>query len=246
MLRKGADTFTGVDDASAVCVYLGTDQKFVDAQSLLNDVMAFYKPYYYVSGAWVAGDTASGTPTAGYEDHSTDAVAVLRDRLERGLLTEVTRGHFTPELGYIQVFTAPPSVEHGIKFPLVTVQLEHEAPGERGIGEDIQGDDFLGEDWLETEGWIANVQISVIGWSLNSDERIELRKALRRLVIANLAVFNSLGLQQVSFSQSDVDAVSGEFNAPMYQTVGTFSCIAPARVVGRFGSITEVTSEINI
>lgn len=247
ILRKGSDSFTGVDDADAVTVFVGTSKKLVDAENLLNEVMAFYKPYYRVAGAWVEGATASGTPVATYEDHSTDAVAILRDRLERGLQVEVERGTFATDLGYIQVFTAPPSLEHGVRFPLVTVQLEHEGPGERGIGEDPQGPEYLDEadSWLISEGWLASVQINVTGWTLNSDERIELRKALRRLVLANLSTFDSLGLQQISFSQSDFDAVNGEFNAPLYQTVGTFTCLAPTRVVSTFGSVTEVTTEIN-
>lgn len=245
VMRKGADTFTGVDDAEAYMAYEGDEKVFVDSESLLNEVMAFYKPYYSVDGiVWTAGATAHGTPTADYVDYSTDVLSLLRDRIEAGLKVECDRGNFIPETGYIQVFTAPPSLERDLRLPLVTVHLENEEPGERAIGETISGDvfDSIGFDWNESQGWLANVAITVIGWSLNSDERIELRKALRRIIIANLEVFSADGIEQVSFSQSDIDAVNGEYPAQIYQVMCNFSCIAPVRVGGQVDAISTIIS----
>lgn len=248
VLRKGSDSFTDQNDATAFAAYEGDEKIVVDAESLNNEVMAFYRPFYYDGAAWTAGATASGTPTATYEDSTTDVLSFMRDRVERGLLVEVQRQNLTNDLGYIQVYTAPPSLERDLRFPLVTIHLDSESPGARGIGENISGDEFdaIGFEWNESEGWLAQVQLSIVGWSLNSDERIELRKALRRIVIANLPILASRGIDEVSLTQQDVDAVNGEFGAPIYQVVSTFSCLAPVRVSERIQPITDVITTVNV
>lgn len=242
VLRKGSDTFSGHDDASALVAYEGDLKSFVDSQSLQNDIMAFYRPYYFINGSWEEGATANATPVANYEDLTTDVLSMVRDRIEAGLKVECDRGNFSTELGYIQVYTAPPSVEQNLRFPLVTVHLTDEGPQERGIGEYIGGDEFDSDafDWSDSEGWLAQVQLSIMGWSYNSDERIELRKALRRIVLANLPVFADSGFDQVNFSQQDVDAVNGEYGPPIYQVLCSFSCTAPVRVGSTVDAITDV------
>lgn len=244
VLRKGTDSFKGPDDTDAV-VLEGDARHFIDTESLKNDQAAFYRPFYWINGAWVAGETNHGTPTATYEDHSTDTVSFLRDRLERGLLVECERGDLSAELGYVQVYTAPPSLDQNIRWPLVTVQLDGEGQGDRAIGEDI-GDSYFDDDgWFDSEGYLAFVKVSIVAWALNSDERIDLRKALRRILVANLPVLDGSGFQQVEFTFSDHDAVSGEFNAPVYQALCNFQCLAPVRVSHRVGTITSVTSTLH-
>lgn len=245
VLRKGSDSFTAHDDDTALCVFEGDEKVFVDSQSLTNEQMTFYKVYYRIGSSWVASATASGTPSATYEDHSTDAVSVMRDRTERGLLVECQRGNFQPENGYISVYTAPPSLEQDLRFPVVTIHLDKETSSIRGLGDDISGDEFdsIGFDWLESEGWLAQVQMTIVGWTLNSDERIELRKALRRIIVGNMQVLADLGIVQVDASFEDNDMVSGEYNAPIYQVVCSFSCIAPVRVSNR---VSTVISDVQV
>lgn len=246
VLKKGSDTFTDQNDQSAVVVYDGDERVIVDATVLQNGTLMFYRSFYLLAdGTWLAGPTATGTPAATYEEYTTDVMTFLRERLEVGLLVEVQRGNLVPEIGYIQVYMAPPSLERDLRFPLVTMHLDSESSAERGLGEDISGDyfDMEGFGWLESEGWLAQVQITVVGWSLNSDERQELRRAIRRVIIANLPVFDSVGMVQVSLSQQDVDAVSGEFNAPLYQVMNSFSCLAPVRVSSR---VDTTISSINV
>lgn len=245
VLRKGSDDFNLPDDDTALIAYEGDERVVVDAAYLQNEVMAFYRPFYRMADdTWQPGPTAYGTPVATYEEHTTDVMSFVRDRLEAGLKIEVERGNLAAELGYVQVYTAPPSLEQNLRFPLVTVHLESESPGERAIGEDISGDEFdsIGFDWLESEGWLAQVQLGIMGWSLNSDERIELRKALRRVVIANLPVFDAQGMIQINLSMQDTDAVNGEFNVNLYQVMGTFSCLAPVRVGNRVEPINDITT----
>lgn len=245
VLRKGSNTFTGHDDPSALLVFHGDDRVIVDSQSLQNTVMQFYCVFYTADGVtWTASNVANGTPDAIYEDHTTDVLSNMRERLEAGLLVECQRGNFATELGYIQVYTAPPSLEQNLRFPLVTIHLEDESSGERALGESIAADEFdgIGLGYNETEGWLANVKLVIIGWSLNSDERIELRKALRRLIVGNFPVFDSYGWVMPNLTQSDLDAVNGEYPSPLYQTMNNFSCAAPVRVSGRVGSISAVIS----
>lgn len=243
ILCKGSGSFSDANDATARLAYQGSEIVVVDATALQNQVMAFYCPFYTTDGqTWTAGPVASGTPVADYTEYTTDVLSDLRQRLEDGLKVECDRGTFVTELGYIQVYTAPPSLEQNLRFPLVTVHMEGEEPAERGLGEMMSTDEFdsIGGEWNEAEGWLANVRVGVVGWALNSDERIELRKAIRRIVVANLTVFESFGWSHVSLQQQDVDAVNGEYPSPIYQVMNTFSCIAPVRVGGPVDAITDV------
>ena len=251
VLRMGSDDFTGPNDLDfAMLAYEGDEKVILDRETagLPNGTMLFWKPYYRMpDGSWQAGATANGTPAALYEDAFSDVPSFVRERLEAGLLVECQRGNFRTDLGYIQVYTAPPSLEQNIQMPCVTVELESEDPSERAIGEDLDPDEYLHADdeFFETEGWLADVKLSIVGWSLNSDERVELRKALRRIIIANLPVFDSKGFMQVGLSMQDTDALNGEYNSPMYQVMATFSCVAPVRVGRRYGA-DEIVSTIEI
>lgn len=247
LLRKGADNFTGVTDPDAYLAYEGTDVTVVDASFLQNGIPAFYRAYYWNGTAYTESATASGTPQATYDDASTDALSLVRDRIEAGIAVEVARGKLSPTQGFIQVLTAPPVADGGVQLPVITVHLTSEDPGERAIGELIDSDQFdsIAGTWTESEGWLAKVQIEVVGWSLNPDERIELRKALRRIVIANLAVFDAAGMLEISFSQQDIDAISGEYAANIFQSVGSFTCLAPVKVTNSVAPIVDVQVSVN-
>lgn len=233
VLRKGTDDIADENDPNALVAYEGDERAFVDCTSMVNDVRAYYTPFYRVNGAWVRGQGNYGTPASTYEDHSTDVLSLMRDRLEAALAEEVRRQNLMNDLGYIQVLTAPPAMNMNISFPLVTVSLEEESPTARGIGENITGDyhDMEDDTWLDEEGWLANVRLSIQGFSLNPDERIELRKAIRRAIVGNLHVFAARGVVLPQLSLSDADAVNGEFgDTPIYLVAGDFTCTAPVRV----------------
>ncbi|ECB1886242.1 hypothetical protein EVG80_15465 [Salmonella enterica subsp. enterica serovar Mississippi] len=230
-------------------VYTGTDDVLVDTLALENNVLVHYRAEYRLKdGSLSFSNVSYATPRATYEDYTTDTLELLRDRLEAGLMEEVNRGVLVSDLGYVQVLTAPPSLQNNLAFPLVTLLLENESPAERSIG-DLIDDDFYDEDskeWGDQAGWMADVSISITGWSLNPTERIELRKALRRVLIANFNVFALRGVLLPSFSLTDTDAVSGEFDAPLYLVNGDFKCQAPIRVgLKSAQSITEVIAEVN-
>lgn len=245
VLRKETNDIGGHDDPTAFRVYEGSEDVLIDSMLLKNGVEQFYKPFWTTDGVtWTAGPVASGTPSADYTEFTPDVLSLLRERLEAGLLVEVERGNFQTELGYIQVLMGSPSLERDLRFPLVTLHMENETSGERALGEDISGDEFdaIGFDWDESEGWWGEHSVTVIGWSLNGDERNELRKALRRIVIGNMPVFEAQGWTRIDFRAEDIDAVNGEYPSPMYQVMGTFSCIAPVRVGGKVDAISTVIS----
>lgn len=241
VLRKGADTFTGHDDAQATLVYQGDEPSVLDSALLTNGSTYYYRAYYWSGMAWSASATVSAVPAASYQDASTDAPSIVRDRLDAGMQVEVSRGTLRPESGGIAVLNAPP--EFGdIRWPLLTVHLQNEAPAVRGIGEVFAIDDFDSEEgeWRASEGWLSRVTLAVVAWSQNPDERAELRRALRRLLIANLPVFEAEGLINVEFQMQDIDFVSGEFPALVYQVMCTFTCLAPAAVRTTESVISEV------
>ncbi len=240
LLRKVSDTFSGPDDFEALVVTSDLSSAPLDVTSLSNGTLYHYRAYYFVNGVWVASQTVSGTPAATYEDQGGDVLSLLRDRIDFGLQAEVQRGTLSHDEGHIRVLTAPPIFEE-IVWPLVTVHLQNESPSERGVGEVFGIDSFDVEDgnWDESEGWLAGVQIIVMGWSLNPDERIELRKALRRIVVANLPVFDDAGIVEVQFAQQDTEDF-GSYGAPVYQTMCTFSCTAPVSVGVNTAAINEV------
>jgi hypothetical protein len=247
VLRKGSDDFTGEGDPDAYVAYEGSDRSIVDSHALQNELPAFYRAYYWDGSVWTPSATATGTPQATYQDASTDALSIVRDRLEAGLAVEVARGVMQPKRGYIQVLTAPPIADGGVELPVVTVHLTNEDQGERGIGEMVEIDQFdeLSGQWTESEGWLANVRLDIVGWCLNPDERIELRKALRRIVVANLPVFDAAGMVEITFGQQDADALNGEYSSNIYQVICSFGCMAPVKVTNSVNPITDVQVTAN-
>ena len=232
LLRKQADTFTGPTDADATLVHAGTDRVVLDDSGLLDGFTFWYRAYYWTGSAWVASASVSATPQSTYVDESEDALSIVRDRLDAGMLTEVARQRLRPQSGTIDVLTASP-VYDDRRFPMVTVHLQDEGAQQRFIGENPTGDeadrDYFDGSSDDTEGWLAQTQLTIMGWSLNSDERKELRKAIRRILVANLPVFDAHGLLQVEFRQQDTEDFTS-YNAPVYQVMTSFTCLTPIRV----------------
>ncbi|MEY8688441.1 MAG: hypothetical protein AB9M53_00995 [Leptothrix sp. (in: b-proteobacteria)] len=232
LLRKVADTFTGPTDPDALVVHAGTSLVVLDDTALINGTPVWYRAYYWNGLTWTASTSVTATPQASYQDDSTDALTVFRDRLEEGLLVEVQRNALQHETGAIPVLTAPP-VFDDIRWPLVTVHLSNEADGQRWIGENATGDDndvdLITGGSVDSEGYMATVQLTVMGWSLNPDERKELRKAIRRVLLANFTVFDAHGIVNVGFNQQDTEDFQS-YSAPVYQVMTTINCMAPILV----------------
>lgn len=245
LLRKVSDTFSGHDDAEALVVADELHAAPLDTNALLNGTLYHYRAYYFVAGSWVPSQSVSAVPASTYADQGGDVLSLLRDRLDLGLQAEVVNGALTHDQGHIKVLTAPPVFEDTV-WPLVTVHLQSESPSERGLGEVLATDTFNDDGtWGEAEGWLAGVQIVVMGWSLNPDERMELRKALRRIVVANLPVFDDAGMVEIQFSQQDTEDFES-YGTPVYQALCTFSCTAPVLVGANTAAIKEVQVQTHV
>lgn len=239
LLRKTVDSFVGVNDPDAVITWEGDAATCLDT-SAENGVDYWYKAYHLVAGTWTPGDgSAHAVAAATYVDTSVDPQTLVRDRLKAALKVEVQRNSLVHEYGYIPVLTAPPVYED-TRWPVVVVHMDAEAVGERFLGEVFGADTQLENgDWMETEGWLADVTLKITGWTLNPDERIELRKALRRIIVGNLSVFDASGILQIEPRWNDLEDFE-TFPAAVYLTECTFTCKAPVGVSDPASAIDDV------
>lgn len=247
LLRKDSDTFIGESDSGAVVVYDGSPQDAVlDWHGLVNGQEYFYRLFSLVDGDWIASASVSGTPAMEEEDFSVDVLSIVRERLELGLAAEVASGLLRHKNGRIPVLTAPPLTDNAV-WPLVTVHVASDSSSVRGIGEAIAIDRFLSDDWAwdVSDGWLSQWSILIVGWSLNPDERILLRKTIKRIVIGNLPVFDDAGMVQVDFQQQDVEDFDN-YNVPVYEVVGTLGCLAPSLAVVQDPAITDVQVDAEV
>lgn len=238
LLRNQTGAFSGPNDAGATLVWDGdggAPEAILDASGLINGATYHYR-LYYNEGATYAD--ASAIPLARYEDQGADALTVLMQRLSAGLGVEVARGVLQPGSGAIPVQNAPPLWD-ATPMPVVTVHLQSDSQAERALGELLLSDIELADSWLESEGFLVRSQISIVGWSLNPDERLTLRRAIKRILTANLPVFEGLGLQLVEWTQRDQEDMQS-YNAPVFQVVTDFSCLTAANVTGPVGKIEDV------
>lgn len=239
LLRKIADTFTGHDDGAATVVLDTTDDLVVlDRSGLANGTTYYYKPYALIGSDWVGYTSVGAIPVASLEDASSDVLSLVRERLEMGMQAEISAGRLTHPYNRMPVFTAPPLYEE-TKWPVITVHLQDDGPGEFGIGMDIVPDEFDGNDWTEYEGYLSSVQLTVVGWSLNPDERIAIRKAIKRVILGNMPIFDDAGMINVDPRLSDVDDFQS-YSAPVYQCMCNLSCLAPSAVRSSVADIAEI------
>lgn len=242
VLRKETNDISGPADPGAKVAYDSRDtllSSFLDI-GVLSGHTYYYRDYHHNGIAWVDGGlTMAGLASATYVDESADPLSLVRDRLAAGLAVEVQRGNLNHQSGAVPVLTAPPVFEE-TRWPVVTVHLQNESPSERFLGEVVGPDGFDGADWQEREGWLGKQSLDIIGWSLNPDERIELRKAIRRILVGNLPVFDSAAITSVEFQFSDMEDFES-YNAPVYQVRVTFSANFPVQVGGSMPAIIDVT-----
>lgn len=242
LLRKSADNFSGWDDASALVVADGREKVVIDHAALYNGVPVFYRAYYRVGGVWMASASVQATPSVDFVEVHADALSLVRDRLELGLSAYVLRGVLVHERNFIPVLTASPQIEE-IPLPLVTVHLESDTSEIRGIGEVVGEDCLVDQSIVSADGWYSRVRLVIVAWSLNADERIVLRNALKSVLMANLAVFDAAGLLQIDLSFSDLEDFQS-YAAPVYQAMCNFGCLAPSVVESTDPAIREVVTTL--
>lgn len=246
ILRRTNTAFAGPDDPDAAVVLDSSrDRVVVDANFLRNGQEYHYRLFERVGSAWTDAGGVKCTPSFGAFDASTDTLMFVRDRLDEGLSAMVARGALPYVGGGIAVLTAPPTFDE-TEWPVVTVHLGNDASGERGLGELVALDSVTDSAGMVTEyeGWLARTSLTIVAWSLNPDERILLRMAIKSLVTANLPVFEAHGILQVDLSQDDTEDFSS-FDAPIYQCISTFRCLAFSAVGSQTPAVKDISMSIN-
>jgi len=244
LLRRDDSAFTGESDPAALLINDGKETYIVDTAALYNGHVVYYCAYYFDGTNWTASAVVSATPNANFADMSSDAMTVVRDRIELGLQVYVDRGLITPSSGRIPVMTASPLVET-TPMPLITIHLASDSSEDRFIGDMVANDIFDSTEWKwhSQDAYFSRVQLTIIAWCLNADERIILRNALKTVMISNFAVFDAAGLMQVDIQFSDQeDFVS--YAAPIYQAVCNFTCYAASVVDSVDPAIRDLTSNL--
>lgn len=245
LLRRADDVWTDQDDPGALVVLdAAVASSAVDMRSVINGQTYYYRAWHLVGGQWQASRSVPVTAGMTSADGNVDALLFLRERLDLGLREHVVSGRLRHPRGHVPVLTAPPIFEDS-PMPVVTLHLTDESARERGIGEMIYRDAAVAEAGRpqQHEGWFAAVRLAVIGWSLNPDERASLRQCLRATILANLPVFDSVGIQQIDWSMQDVEDFTS-FSAPVYQVIGAMACVVPVSVTSVGRPITEVQADM--
>lgn len=242
VLRLPTDTFSGPDDPNAMPIiddFAG--ETLIDTEGLTNGTTYFYRSYDWVESAFVdSGISISATPNANYIADAVDPQELLRDRLQLGINVEIVRSQLKPETGKIAVITAPFAME-GTTFPVISVILDNTGPSERVLGDQIEGfHDPSSNQWVDTNGWIARFSMSISAATFNLDERIQLRKSVRRVIQANLPIFNEAGMVQIELNQTDAE-IQTDKSAVIYVSNATFTCLAPAFIQVFHDVVTDVT-----
>jgi hypothetical protein len=252
LLRRLDDDFTTYPDAGAVVVVSGETANeqlgVLDFEGLTNGIPVWYQIFAEPVGGvgpWEAYG-ALKTITPAYESqpsfHSLDPVELIRERLEVGLAGELALGTITHKQGAVPVLRAPPLFD-SVVFPAVTVLLESRNTEHRFIGDSLLDDAMTSPSTAEVyTGWFDRSRIQIAGWSLNAEERAQLRHAIERILILNLPILDAT-LTEVDVSQNDqFDAES--YAAPVYQAVFELSALHPAIVRDVVPLITSTVTEV--
>jgi len=217
VLRNQTGTF--IDANSPDVVYAGIDRDYLDT-TVDNGTVYFYKPFYFVNGAWDSSYPAlSVTPNLAFMDVSPDPVSLVRDRLDAGLNALIVNGALSHPYNKLVVLTASPQTEDTL-FPVVTVHLSDDRADDRGIGDLTDTFDDYDPNIF---GWYSTVCLEIVGWCLNGDERLALRKAIKTTLISNLEVFNQAGLHQLTLTFSDSEDFES-YHCPIYRTHCSLHC----------------------
>lgn len=209
-----------LDDPVAVPVYGGDPvRSFVDWEAVPSGVDLVYRAWWRVAGQWTDGGAKKVRADPYFIDRSIEPLLVVRDRVDLGLRAVVERGQIHPRSGSIPVLIASPLIDD-VPMPVVTVHLESESPEATPIGSTLSE---IGDE--PAFGHLSRFSIKVIGWSLNVDERLVLRRALLSILMANRDVFEEAGMTELDVSFADMEDFMS-YSAPVYQAVGTVSCVA--------------------
>lgn len=237
VLRNLDGVFVDQDDDVTRYDGAASDPLFFDWTGLDNGTEYFYAAWFHDGTAWMSDTAAASvTPTATYAAFGPDPQDILLERIDAGLRVEVARGTLVPATDAgIEVLRAFALMDES-RLPQVTVELAGTEVTEHAIGDTYTGDPH-------EEAWLRRWTLAIAAWSLNPDERIRLRQALERVLMANLPLFYGLGLREISASwQDQFDELN--YGAPMYTAICTFTCVALNGVTGTPAGLPSTIADV--
>jgi hypothetical protein len=237
LLRKKTNDIVAHNDPTASVIHSGTELVVLDDSALVNGTTYFYQPFFFDGTSWTTETATSVVPASTYTIDFPDPLSVMRDRLDYGLQDSIARGRMTHSRGKIQVLNSPP-LASDVAWPVVTVEFAGGAPDANSVGAQIGQGDAISFDQGDEDGWISRVSLHIVGWALNPDERITLRREIERIVVANIPLFNANGMYEVTFSPSADSNDYESYSAPVYMTSSQFSCVTTSNVVGNSDYLT--------
>ena len=93
----------------------------------------------------------------------------------------------------------------------------------------------------ERDGWLSSYQVIIAAWSLNADERYALKKAVKRLIIANKPVFDAAGFLDLEVSQSHIDDMQS-YTCPVYRAETILNFLADSSILINYNPITAANA----
>lgn len=231
LLRRHGAAPAGPTDSNSALVHAGQDLSPIDIE-VRDGQTWFYEVFYWVGGQWIAGGSPSEVVVGATYQPTPDHINLIRERLELGLIQYVKQGTLVGRrkdgspMNRIPVLLGPPVFDE-TPMPVVTIQLDSQSEAERAIG-DAMPTEFMPEDgvWSEGIGWLERMQLRIVGWSLNVDERSVLRHAIKTVLAANMPIFYGAGLDQIGISARHGEDFE-RFAVPMYQAIIDFTCLLP-------------------
>lgn len=194
----------------------GQRVEYVDHTGLINGQAYAYALLWLIDGEWADGGTATLTPAVTYSSRVPDAMTLVMDRIDLGLRIEVERGDIEPPSGGVVSVLRAPTQEDNTRLPLVTVEFAGSQSDERALGEIWNRDDATDDgNWIERAGWMRREELVLVAWTLNPDQRHNYRRALERILLANLPIFEAGGLLMPEYTVSDQDLFT-EHAAPIH------------------------------
>mgnify|MGYP003964419849 FL=1 len=240
LLRKQGFAAAAWNDPSATLIHEGTGPVVIDTDGIVNGDTYIYRLFSLVRGDWVEdGSSLNGTAECLFDDESADVLTIIRDRLFLGFASLISNGVLTPDSGAISVLTAPPIVPE-VQMPVVTVHVRSDSSDEFGIGDEFLADSRMEDgSWVEYPGFLSRYSIEIVCWSLNPDERIQMRQLIKALLLSNFSIFDNYGIVEINMSHSDSEDFES-YSSPVYQVVTTLSCLAPALIAGYVSQVSKV------
>lgn len=244
LLRSTASVIPAFNSPNMVLVHDGREKTVLDTAKLINGTTVYYRAFYFVNGSWQASAVVSAVAQSTFRNETNDHLEFVRERIELGFAGLVARDVIAPRSGAVAVLSSSPELDL-VRFPCITVHLAADDDAVRAVGEELADDAFDDDDLLEFEGYLSALQLTVIVWSKNSDERKLMRQQLKAVLMANLPVFDGVGMVQVGLKFADQEDFTS-YPAPIYQAICTLSCMAPSVVSRPVPVINDVSVQADL